>query len=225
MKTSILILFSLLFTIASAVYAIPTEQEDAVAKPDTVVLVQNTMQNALAQQGEEEQNQQSLKDFQEAILQDTVAVEEPSQGAEATAKDIMAVLEGKELAVLKSNEEAMSQLVNMPTAFNAGLNSFLTRMNSILTRYYNYYNCLSNVNREVELQQEPGKNDEDLLKRVVDELATSQGSRSTANAEFRRLFRHIRQRSRLPIRRYFGSKRRLFSKVRKIIACWRRFRG
>ena len=232
MKTSILI-----FSLLCAVYALPTEQEDAIAKPDTVVLVQNTMQNALTQQGEEEQNQQSLKDFQEAILQDTAAVEEPSQGAEAAAKDIMAVLEGKELAVLKSSEEAMSQLVSMPTAFNAGLNSFLTRMNSILTRYYNYYNCLSNVNREVELQQEPGKNDEDLLKRVVDELATSQGSRSTANAEFRRLFRHIRQRSRLPIRRYFeskwrlpvrryfGSKWRLLSKVRKIIACWRRFRG
>ena len=222
MKTSVSILVYL-FAVASIVYTHPTKQEDDMSK--SFLLEQNMMQNALAQQGEEEENQQSVKEFQEAILQDT-DVEEPSQGAEGTAKDIMAVLEGKELAVLKSSEEAMSQ--NMLTAFNAGLNSFISRMSSMATRYYNYYNCLPNS--EAELQQEPDKNDEELVKRVVDELASSQGSRSTAEirslfSRIRRFLSNTRNKGTTLYRDIQSTLARVFRRYQKVITCLRRFQG
>lgn len=176
MKTYSICLASLL-AIVSVVYALPTIDEDDT---DTLSLLQGVMQSDVPQ-AEDTDDQQSVDELEEAM--EEALAQEQTDSTTATTDDIIALLQGEDIT-MESRERA--EIQSLLSTFNSGLQTFMNRMNTMIRRYTNYFNCLPKM--EAEMQRSDAMGDEELVKEMVHKLANIQGQQ-----KIRRLFQRIRQ--------------------------------
>ena len=168
--------------------------------------------------------QQSLQDLEDAME----GAEKQVDGNTKIADSIVALLQGEDITEARREHEEPQRATSQDLldSFNSGLQVFVNQMNRMISKYSNVLNCLPRMQAEMPRSD---RNNDELVKTVVNRLANIQGKQ---NRQIRQLFQKIRQ----FIQTTSGKDQTLYKKIRhtlgrilrsyeEVINCIRRRQG
>ena len=162
-----------------------TQVESDDGQPDTLSDESDQQLERLADSETNNIQQWSLEDLEEAMKDAFLPKQTDSNTA--IADDIVALLQGEDITRINGEREEQGMSQSIDSSFSSGLQMFVNMMNRMISRYSNVLSCFPKMQAEMQWSDDV---DEEMVKEVVDRLATIQGQQ---NRQLRQLFRRIQK--------------------------------